>query len=208
MAEKKTSDFISSPVQKTPIADMIFVHLVNPDIYKGPDGKAADPKYGFTLVFDTKDPEHAKYLQSLNDLNDSVGQELMKTITKGRNAYRVKDICKAEEDDDGNPTGRYFLKCFSKQRRSVVDAKGQAIPDDIQKKVGSGSKGRAILSLKKSIASQHKTVGLTVYLDKVQVVSVVEYTGGNGGSGFDTVDGGFTADVHPAIDGGNSGVNF
>ena len=198
MADKKT-DYISSPLQKTPIADMTFIYLANPDT------KFGDPKYGFSLVLDTKDPAHAQYLKALNELNDAVGQELLKGITKGRNAFRVKDVCKAEEDDDGNPTGRYFLKCVSKSKRPVVDSKGQEIPADILRKVGSGSKGRAILSIKKSIASQHKTVGITMYLDKVQVVSVVEYTGGSS-NGFDEVDGGFTADVHPAIDG--TGVNF
>lgn len=200
MAEKKTSDYISSPLQKTPIADMVFIYLSHADT------KFGDPKYGFTLVLDTKDPEHAKFLDGLSKLNDSIGQELLKGITKGRNAYRVKDVCKAEEDDDGNLTGRYFLKCVSKQKRPVLDSKGQLISDDVLRKVGSGSKGRAILSIKKSIASQHKTVGITMYLDKVQIVSVVEYAGGNGGSGFDEVEGGFTTDVHPAIDG--TGVNF
>ena len=199
MADKKTSDYISSPLQKTPIADMIFIYLSNPDT------KFGDPKYGFTLVLDSKVPEHAAFLDGLNNLNDTVGQELLKGITKGRNAFRVKDVCKAEEDDDGNPTGRYFLKCVSKQQRPVLDSKGQVIPADILRKIGSGSKGRALLSIKKSIASQHKTVGITMYLDKVQVVSVVEFAGGSS-NGFDAVDGGFTADVHPAIDG--DGGNF
>ena len=199
MADKKTSDYISSPLQKTPIADMIFIYLSNPDT------KFGDPKYGFTLVLDSKVPEHAAFLDGLNNLNDTVGQELLKGITKGRNAFRIKDVCKAEEDDDGNPTGKYFLKCVSKQQRPVLDSKGQVIPADILRKIGSGSKGRALLSIKKSIASQHKTVGITMYLDKVQVVSVVEFTGGSS-NGFDAVDGGFTADVHPAIDG--DGGNF
>lgn len=199
MADKKTSDYISSPLQKTPIADMIFIYLSNPDT------KFGDPKYGFTLVLDSKVPEHAAFLDGLNKLNDTVGQELLKGITKGRNAFRIKDVCKAEEDDDGNPTGRYFLKCVSKQQRPVLDSKGQVIPADILRKIGSGSKGRALLSIKKSIASQNKTVGITMYLDKVQVVSVVEFAGGSS-NGFDAVDGGFTADVHPAIDG--DGGNF
>ena len=199
MADKKTSDYISSPLQKTPIADMIFIYLSNPDT------KFGDPKYGFTLVLDSKVPEHAAFLDGLNNLNDTVGQELLKGITKGRNAFRIKDVCKAEEDDDGNPTGKYFLKCVSKQQRPVLDSKGQVIPADILRKIGSGSKGRALLSIKKSIASQHKTVGITMYLDKVQVVSVVEFAGGSS-NGFDAVDGGFTADVHPAIDG--DGGNF
>ena len=199
MADKKTSDYISSPLQKTPIADMIFIYLSNPDT------KFGDPKYGFTLVLDSKVPEHAAFLDGLNKLNDTVGQDLLKGITKGRNAFRIKDVCKAEEDDDGNPTGRYFLKCVSKQQRPVLDSKGQVIPADILRKIGSGSKGRALLSIKKSIASQHKTVGITMYLDKVQVVSVVEFSGGSS-NGFDAVDGGFTADVHPAIDG--DGGNF
>ena len=205
MTDKKTSDYINSPLQKTPIADLCHVYLETPDVYKDlVSGKCADPKYCVTLILDTKRPDHAAYLKALNDLNDAVGKELMANLPKvGSKAYRVKDIARAEEDDDGNPTGRYFLKATSKTKRQVLDSTGKAaVPAHVLTKAGNGSTGRVIMSLKKSIASQQKTVGLTLYLDKAQLITIVERTGGTGGTGFDSVDGGFTAE--PTFDDGSN----
>ena len=185
MADKK-SDYVNDPkLQKTPIATMQYIYLARPDV-------KFDPKYGVTLVLDEKIPEHAAYLANLNTLNDNIGQELLKGITKGRNAFKVKNICKPEEDDDGNPTGRWFLKATTKNKPTVVDANGVTIPDTVVGRAFGGTKGRLLLSIKKSIATQHKTVGVTLYLSKVQITEIVEGMSA-GSNDFDSVPGGFTA---------------
>lgn len=189
----KRNDYVNdSSLQKTPAVPMQFLYLVTPDVYVDKQsGKSADPKYMLTLVFDTKVPEQAEYLRKLNKLNDDVAAELLKDITKGKNAFRTKDICKAEEDDQGNLTGRYFLKITTKQKPQVFDASGNLLTDDVVKRAYGGTIGRAILSLKKSVVSTQKTVGLTTYMSKVQIIELVE--GNGGGAGFDSVEGGFTA---------------
>lgn len=182
----KQNDYINdSSLQKTPAVPMQYLYLATPDV-------KFDPKYMCTLVFDTKVPEQAEYLKKLNKLNDDVAAELLKGITKGKNAYRTKDICKPEEDDQGNLTGRFFLKITTKQKPQVFDASGALLTDDVVKRAYGGTVGRAILSLKKSIVSTQKTVGLTTYMSKVQIIELVEGNGG-GGAGFDSVEGGFTA---------------
>jgi hypothetical protein len=190
--------YINDPkLQKTPIMPFTFIYLARPDV-------KFDPKYHVTGILDEKNPEHAKYLAALNTANDNVGQELLKGITKGRNAFRVKDICKAEEDDTGNPTGRWFLKATTKNKPVVVDANGNVIPDAILGRAFSGSKGRLLLSLKKSTVTNHKTTGLTLYLSKVQITELVEgMTAGS--SDFDSVPGGFSA--APAVSNGNQDVD-
>ena len=78
----------------------------------------------------------------------------------------------------------------------VVDAQGQVIPDSILSKIGYGSEGRAILYIKPSTVSTQRTVGLTIYLSKVQVTKFLERP--EGSSGFGAVEGGFNAaDVAP-----------
>lgn len=190
----KNNDYISNPsIQKTPEGVMSYIYLVKPDQYKAPDGTLGAPKFSVTLALDTKNPEHAAYLKAFNDLNDSVGQELLKGIVKDKKAYRIKDICKEECDAEGNPTGVYFLKATTnaddlKGNRkviSVVDSNKATIPSATVSRAFGGTKGRLILGLKKSTDSNRKTVGLVVYLEKVQITELVEGTGSP--LGFDAV---------------------
>jgi hypothetical protein len=200
----KNNDYISAPsIQKTPVATLQYIYLSKPDQFKAPDGTLAAPKYSVTVVLDAKDPVHAKYLKEFNELNDAVGQELLKGITKDKKSYRIKDICKEECDDNGDPTGRYFLKATTKNKPNVFDSMNKLLTDDIVGKAFGGSTGRVIMGLKKSVDTQRKTVGLVCYLDKAQLITIVEGTSSAGG--FDVVDGGFVA---PGADAGSDDVNF
>jgi len=179
--------YVESPLRVTPIAEMKHLYLFRQDT-------KFDPKYGTNFIFDPKkNKEHASYLKALKELNDKVGEELLKGIQKGRNAFKIKDIVTPEEDAEGNPTGRYILKVTTKEKPTVKDALGNIIPDSVGQKIGNGSMGRAILSLKKSVVTTRKTVGITFYLSKVQVTEVKEYT--STGSDFSPVEGGFTTDA-------------
>lgn len=176
-------------IRMTPIVTLKYLYLHKPD-------EKYDPKYQVTLVFDGNNKAHKAYMDNLNEANTEAGQELLKEITKGRNAYRIKEIFRPEEDDDGNLTGRYLLKATTKKKPMVVDAQGQVIPDSILSKIGYGSEGRAILYIKPSTVSTQRTVGLTIYLSKVQVTKFLERP--EGSSGFGAVEGGFNAaDVAP-----------
>ena len=172
----------------------MFIYLVTPDIYKDKlTGKSSDPKWMVTQVLDSKIPEQALYMKELNELNDEVAAELLKGITKGKQAYRTKSIFTPEEDDQGNLTGKYLLKLTTKNKPVVKDSQGTIMSDAVVKKAYSGTLLRAIISIKKSLASNQKTVGLTTYLNKVQIIDLVEGTGGGGD--FDSVDDGYTVDT-------------
>ncbi len=187
-----TSDYVNVPkLQVTPAAPMPYIHIVTPDRYKLPDGSFAPPKYSVTLRLDSKDPVVAAYLKALNDLNDTVGNELIPTITKDRKSYRIKDICKAEEDDDGNETGFYLLKATSKNKPVIKDSANNIMSDAAAGRAFSGSTGRIVMSFRKSIDTQRKTVGLVLYLEKVQLISIVE--GASCAADFTSVPGGFVA---------------
>lgn len=187
------NDYVSSTAQTTPICPMQYIYLATPDQYKSPDGKLAAPKYCVTLVLDAKIPEVAAYLKTLNELNDSIGQELIKGVIKDKKSFRIKDICKAEEDESGLETGRYFLKAATNaldlngnpKALIVVDAQKKPMDKAALARCYSGTMGRVILSLKKSLDTNRKTAGLVLYLDKVQITEIVEGT--NSAAGFTAV---------------------
>lgn len=194
----KNSDYINSPLQVTPAAPANFIHLVTPDIYVDKvSGKSADPKYSVTIVFDSKDPVHNKYIEGLKALNEETAAELLLKITKGRNAYRTKDLLKPEEDDEGNLTGRYNLKVNTKMKPKVQDSAGNLMADSVVKRAYSGTELRVIMGLKKSVATTQKTVGLTAYLSEVQIVKLVE--GISTGGSFGAVEGGYVAPVEDSV---------
>jgi len=184
--------FFSKDLAFTPIAELRYAYLVKQDT-------KFDPKWSVTLVFDPKNnPDHKKFLKALSDANKAIGEELLKGITKGKNAFRIKDIVRAEEDSDGNTTGKYLLKVTTKIKPLLKDSQGAVVSDAVGSKIGNGSTGRVALSLKKSVVSTQKTVGLTAYFTKAQIVELVEYSGGSGGDDFGAVDGGFVSTVDGA----------
>lgn len=186
------NDWINDPrAQMTPVCPMQYIYLGKPDQYKAQDGTLGAPKYSTTIILDSKVPEHMEYLKHLNELNDTIGQELLKTITKDRKSYRVKDICKSEEDEAGLETGRYFLKATTNaldkngnpKALSVVDGNKVPMSKADLCSCFTGTQGRLILSLRKSVDTPRKTVGLGIYLDKAQITEVVHGTGSS--LGFD-----------------------
>lgn len=198
MAISNRDLYINDPgLQRSPIAEFKYIYLARPDI-------KFDPKYSVTLVLDEDNPEHEAFMTAVNAVNDVVGQELLKDITKGRSSFKIKEVFKPEEDEDGNPTGRYLLKVTTKNKPMVVDSQGILVPDAVLGKAFSGSKGRVLLSIRKSTVTQQKTVGLTLYLNKVQITEISEGMT-PGSSDFDTVPGGFSAS--PEVSNGNQDVD-
>ena len=158
-------------------------------IWLGRQDTKFDPKYSVEIVLDPdNDPDHKQFMDDVDELNVEVADELLKGIKKGKKAYSPKEMFKEIEDDDGNPTGKYSLKATTKMKPKVVDADKNIIPDETLCRCYSGTIGRLILGLKKSVVSTRKTVGLTVYLSKAQITEPVF----GGSSDFDAVDNGYT----------------
>lgn len=178
----KDSEYIN---MQTPIGTFRFIYLAKQDT-------KFDPKYSVDLIIEPGDNEdHAAFMERLEELNAKIAEELRKTIRTGAKSYNVKEIFRELEDEDGNPTGKYFLKATTKTKPVVVDAAKQTMPDDVINRCYSGTKGRLILGLRKSIVPGRKTIGLTVYLNKVQITDPVF----GSTSDFDAVDGGYTSGV-------------
>lgn len=181
--------------QMTPVAPMSFIYLGKADRFKNPDGTLAAPKYSVRLKLDSRDASHLAYMTYLNSLNDAVGAELLEAVApKDKKRFTIKDICKAEEDDDGNTTGFFFLKATSnKPPKSIKDSVGNDMLPSVAATAWDGSTGRIIMSLKKSTDTIRKTVGLVLYLEKAQIVTLVQGGGASGGGDFGSVAGGFVS---------------
>ena len=178
----------------TPKAPILWPYLAEPDT-------KYSPKYQVTVVLDKKNKAHKKFMDELNKLNEEVGKDLLKSIKSGRKSYRIKEILKPQEDDEGNPTGLYELKVSTKTKPTVIDSKVKPLTDAETSKVGNDSQCIVKISWKCSVATNQKTVGLVGYLALgkcVQVIDLVEYTGGDGG--FGEAEGGFESSDAPADD--------
>lgn len=197
MAKEANELYVTLPSGNfTPICGTLFLHLFTPDRYKNPDGTLAPEKYCVTLVLDPKRPDHKKFMNELSALNKTVGEEILSAMTKGKSAYKVKDMFKPEEDADGNPTGKYHLKVTSNKKPLVFDSDDKVIPDSLGTTVYGGSTARVRLSLKKSTITMNKTTGLVAYFDRAQIVTLAERPADTGvatGGGFGAVEGGFVA---------------
>lgn len=202
MAKKANDDNNQYTYVTSPIGTFLFPYLVKQDT-------KFDPKWSVTLQLSPKDnPDHKKFLAEVKALNETVGKELLDGITKGKSAYRIKDLIKVDEDADGNITGTYSIKFSTKTKPAVYDAAGKQIPDEIAGTIFGGSKGRVAISFKRSTNTSQKTVGLVAYFTKVQVTEIVKGNAGgdgaSGDSGFGAVEGGFVVDTTGTqVDGGD-----
>lgn len=192
---------------KSPKGKALWAKVVMPDTKFDPDGV-----YEINLVVDEDDPEIKEWCADLEAMvEERVQQELeendsrFKKMPEGRplTALPMKEV----EDQDGNETGelqfKFKLKAVGKNRKGetytrrplVVDAKGNPIVKldshgDVLNsdfKIGNGSVVRVHYSPVPYYMASTRTVGVSLQLKAVQVISLVEY--GNSGYDFDEEDG-------------------
>ena len=209
------SDYLSNTgLEFTPEADLKYIYLARPD------DKFGTPKYSVTVILEPeKDKAHKAYVNKLLKLNDEVAQEKIAEVKSGRKAYRVKDLLREEEDDEGEPTGRLLLKIQTQKVPIVIDSAKNQIGPNILGTVGSGSRGIVKVSWKKGTNSTQKTAGLIAYMNvypgapSVQILEVKQFEptvqaegGAPSTGGFTSVEGGFTVGV--TTDDPATGGNF
>ena len=154
--------------------------------YVSPKGSAGYPKL---LKPDTKFKAEGEYSTSLT-MDKKTAKPLMDQIEEAyTEEFGAKALPKAnfpyKEDEEGNIT----FKFKSKQKPKLFDSKGSPIKvvDDLN--IGSGS------TMKISGAISCRAVSgknyATLYMNAVQIIDLVEYSG----SPFGAEEGGFTAEA-------------
>lgn len=168
--------------------------------FKEPDTKFnVKGEYSTSLVVDPNNPAVQAYISKLEELRDIAYNETCETL----GAAKAKGVRKAEVyvddvDSNGNETGnivfKYKLKDLSDriQRGNdseivVVDAKKNRLSKADAPLVGNGSEIRIVSYANPYYMASTKTVGISHIWSKMQIIDLVEFSGG--GDEFDEEDG-------------------
>lgn len=189
--DKKWESFV------TPRGTASWPHLNAPDTEYDDRGT-----YHTKLVFDPEIPEHAAFLQGLEERLEAHIEEIKSDMPPAKaKKLVINPIVKDEEDrETGEPTGKKVVsfKMYATSTKDGVtkkreprffDAKGVKLPLAKLPKLSGGS----VLKIEYSISGYNtpKGSGITLYLSNVQVIKAVEYSGG--GSKFTDEGEGFSA---------------
>lgn len=182
----------------TPRGVASWPHLNSPDTKFNKDGT-----WHTKLVFDPNKPEDAAFLAGLEERRDAYIEGLKLTLDKKQlKALTVNSIVSDELDQEGDETGMKVVSFkmyatgtgkngeVTKREPRFFDAKGKKITLAQLPKLAGGS----ILKIEYAISEYHKPKGsgITLYLNNVQVIKAVEYTGA-GSSKFGDEGDGFAA---------------
>lgn len=170
--------------------------------FKEPDTKFnAKGELSTDLVCDPNDPTVKAYVEKLENLLDAAYNETCETLGAGRaREVRKTSVYKEEYDANGNPTGniifKYKLKDLTDRRERgdnteilVVDAKRNRLGKEAPL-VGNGSTIRVVSYANPYYMASTKTMGISHIWSKMQIIELVEFSGGSGGTDeFDDEDG-------------------
>lgn len=159
----------------------------------------AKGEYSTDLVCDPNDPSVKAYIEKLENLLDIAYNETCETLGPARaRDVRKASVFKEEVDQNGELTGnvvfKYKLKDISDRKERgdtaeimVVDAKRNRLGKDAPL-VGNGSVIRVVSYANPYYMASTKTVGMSHIWSKMQIIELVEFSGG-GGDDFDDEDG-------------------
>lgn len=154
----------------TPVGESYWAHLHTPKpAFTDPSGVVrGEAKYQLDVVFDPASPEWKAWASALKAKWDALPVQ-----TDKRTGEQVKKVVlfKRQLDDNDQPTGKVTVtfKTSAKFAPGVFDAYGRPIPPD--KQIGNGSLVRVNYS---PSAYEGFGGGLTLYLNAVQVVKLIE----------------------------------
>lgn len=184
----------------TPIGTASYPYLTTPDTKF-----VADGEYKCDLIVPAD--EAAKFIKIIDAEIAAAVEQARKDNPKHAKKITVKHKPYDDEvDDDGNETGNVVFKLKQKAKFTskktgkvyektipLFDAAGKRVTDI---NIGGGSKIRANVELRHYYSAVDKAAGVSLRIEAVQVIELVAWNGGGTAEsyGFDSVDGGYTAD--------------
>jgi len=184
----------------TPRGVADYPYLVKPDM--GSEGfRNTKGVYKIGLKLDPENnEEHANFIAAIEEENRAYHTALAKKDPKKKHMCADPRMpFKAEIDpDSGDPTGLIIVKFKSYHRPRLWDAARQPILGEPN--IGNGSEVKISFTKNFYFMATDSTVGMNLYLNAVQVLKLVEYTGGDAPDGFAEEEG-YQADQPPAFDG-------
>ena len=182
----------------SPVGVALYPRLTRPDTKFKEEGE-----YKVDLLLPAK--EAKPLMKQLEAMAEAAHKEAIESAKNPRAAAKIKKYqlqLPFEEhiNEDGEETGeikfRFKQKAeikgkdgVIKMRPMIFDAKLKPITEDIG--IGSGTKMRVSFEPSPYVVSGQECVGVTLRLKAVQIIELVEYTGGGSGEsyGFEAEDG-------------------
>lgn len=161
MAEKKEK-FI------TPVGNCKWAHVHHPKApFKGDPNKVA--KYQIDIVFSPDDPAWKAWAGALKKKIEEMPAQISKST--GEPIPKQMPI-KRELDAEDKPTGRFYVtfKTGEQFKPGVFDKYGKVIPENVM----IGNESRVRVNYCESVYQEFGG-GVTLYLNAVQVLELVEY---------------------------------
>ncbi|AIA83128.1 Gp2.5-like ssDNA binding protein and ssDNA annealing protein [Podophage Lau218] len=179
----------------TPTGTAMWASIIEPNKKFNADGV-----YMIDIQFDLETIDVVKKM--LEKQRDDFLEVCLEDGTiKGAKANKVvvADVLRETEDKDGNLTGGVYIKAkqYTKtwdgkpQKVTIVDASGRVL-QNFKKLVGNGSQVRAKLYPKPYYMASTNTVGISLRINAVQIIDLIEFSSNGQGSDFEAVEGGFT----------------
>jgi len=150
-----------------------------PDTKWNPEGE-----YSIQVIM--PEEEAAKIEEKLQELLDVYVEELVNEKPQIKKTLKTADLLPKEYDENGDETGNVIFKCKRKakitskksgkvyeQHVTVVDAKKKPTTVDI----GNGSTVKVAVDPNPYYVASTKTAGISLRLQAVQVIDLVEYKG-------------------------------
>jgi hypothetical protein len=176
----------------SPKGQAVWCKVTEPDRKFDPEGTLSTD-----LVLDPNAPDVKAFIERLEALQDKAFEETKESMGAKAAQVKKRNFYADEYDQDGSPTGKIVFKFKLKNvdaRREkgqqheiqVVDANKQAVkPVPL---VGNGSTIRVASYVYPYYMASTKELGLSMLWSKMQIIDLVEYSGGKGDD-FDTEDG-------------------
>lgn len=207
----------------TPKGRIEYAHVLEPQRSIG--DQAIEPTYSITLIMD-ESLEVMQFLGNLDAEMDKAENMARESANQAKGRSKGKLPTKHDEnygqvyDDDGNPLPQYFVKAKAKAegitqsgkawkfKPTVFDSKGKPWPEKDPPLIGNGSIGR--LALTAYAYAAPIGYGVSIRLEAVQIIDLVEYGGRNATDyGFMVEDGYDISDPAPkALDNDSSPDEF
>ena len=174
----------------TPLATAVYPHLTRPDTKFDADGV-----YKCDVKMSREEAE--PLIQQLEEIRDKFWDETLDP--KARRQFSKEPVYIDDLDDDGNETGLVIFRTKMKAKVTskagkvyessprLFDSANQRIEPE---SVYGGSRVRVAGEVKPYKMDSTKKVGVSLRLKDVQIVELVE--GSGGASPFDSVEGGYT----------------
>lgn len=185
---KKTRKSIS-----TPTGEMKYGHIAKPNTKFNADGE-----YSVDLILVPGQPGVDEFVERLSKMAEECKAEILadpqNASKKGAiSKYNLHSPLSKELDKDGNETGNWLLKVKQKARVkkkdgtfieksiNVFDAKLKKLTNP---KIGRGSTLKVSFTPVPFVMHATKNVGMTTWFEAVQVINLVEWTGGGDAASY------------------------